>query len=325
MVNSIDERKDKIRFDPHNHYKTSSVLTSYDFRRVVKMSSERLGDRGIAGLVNFADKRYEQFVNSDVCKSRGLELGKEKNAMYFEGEDGDNDAIVVKGQEIPTRQGHILAMGLGYEKHVRQYRTFEDTLKEVKDLGAIAILDHPFYVEGAGKYVMRNPHLLEQIDAVEIHNGEASFGLLPSKWIESMPLPSGLKKLIPPIKANKNARGFYNMFLKQYPHLGAISTSDGHSISEWFGMVNEFGTSWTEIDEPETNANFVESLRNSVRNASHLSRRSKHKSYLGAMNHILDLVWITKIAPKFGLAKKFDTERPEYYLPPGELPEDKSQ
>ena len=53
----------------------------------------------------------------------------------------------------------------------------EETLKKAKDNNGIIIIDHPFYMEGTGNYLEKNSKLLENIDAIEIHNGEASFGL----------------------------------------------------------------------------------------------------------------------------------------------------
>lgn len=231
-------------------------------------------------MVNFYDRRYEEFV-----KLKGYSkdaLGKCINGIYVP----SKDIIVVKGQEVPTKQGHLLVLGLEYDVHLKNGRPLEDTLKEANDHNGIIVADHPFYREGLGPYLESHQDLLQDFDALETHNGEAAlslFGLLP-------------------FRANEKAREFYKKITLDNKYLGALSSSDGHSFYE-------LGSSWTEIEQPEKR-DFVNSLRQSIRNTSISTERQNVDSRLGALDHIIDLVSI-KAASKIGLRVKFETERPE--------------
>lgn len=277
----------KVRADFHNHLRTSSRLKDSDFNTAIDIASERLWLGGTFGMINFADKRYEKFIGL-----KGYErvyIGENKNAIYIP----EKDILVIKGQEVPTRQGHLLVLGLSYDEHITQYQTLEDTLNEAKDKNRTIIADHPFSFEGIGNYLKqddKNYRLLRKIDAIEIYNGEASIRPL----------------------ANWRAQNLFNTIVT-YP-TGAISTSDGHSFYE-------LGTNWTEIDEIDRKK-FSESLRKSVQNTKE-SVKMKSGNWIGDLDHITDLIFIVKIAPKLRLDWMFETERPEFYLPPFKMPEEK--
>ena len=275
----------KVKADLHNHLRTSSIFSDGDFNRAVDIASKRLGSGGVLGMVNFYDKRYEDFVGL-----RGYDryhTGKSANGIHIP----SKNLVIVKGQEVPTKEGHVLVFGLGYDVHLKNYRHLEDTLKEARDNNRIVIADHPFYRGGIGNYLENHQDLLQHFDAIEVHNGEAAFSLPIGNF---------------PEKANERAAIFYNKVFLDHPNLGALSSSDGHSMYE-------IGSSWTEIDSPEITdkTKFVHSLRNAIRNASFYTERKNTNSVFGAIDHIADLVFITKIAPKIGLAKRFDTERPD--------------
>ncbi|MEK6760720.1 MAG: hypothetical protein AABX93_02240 [Nanoarchaeota archaeon] len=267
----------KVKADFHNHLRTSSRLADSDFNRAVDIAECRLGSGGTFGMINFDDKRYEKFIgfkgyNRDY-------IGENKNAIYIPGKD----ILIVKGQEVPTQQGHLLILGLGYDEHIKQNQTLEDTIKESRDKEATIILDHPFckIACGAGEFLRKreNHNLLKYIDALEVHNGEVS--------------------LFPP--SNIKAKIFYNS-ISTY-NVGAISTSDGHSFYE-------LGTSWTEIDEIDRDkGKFLESLRKSVQETKY-SKRENSASLVGALEHGIYVKFTIPFLSKIGLSRLFDTERP---------------
>lgn len=269
----------KSRADLHNHLRTSSNIREQDFYRAIDLASQRLGEYGIFALVNFADKRYEHFIaqyNPKTCTRQ--DIGEDRNAIYIP----ERKVLIVKGQEVPTKQGHLLVLGLPYNKHIKQHQTLEDTIKQAMDLNAIKIADHPFFKAGIGPYLKQNPELIAFLDGIETHNGEAVYG-------------------------NKEAEIFHRLcFYNQFPNLGGLSSSDGHSF-------DELGRSWTEIDFPDItdSKRFVPSLRKSIRSTNPKTPRQEHTSYFGCLYHLLGLAFITKIAPKIGLAKMFETDRPE--------------
>ena len=272
---------EKIKADLHNHLRTSSILENSDFNNSIDVASRKLGSGACFGLINMHDRRYEKFADL-----KGYErewIGDNKNGIYIP----EKDVLVVRGQEITTKQGHLLVLGLGYEIHLKNGISLEETLKKAKDNNGIIITDHPFYTEGTGNYLEKNQKFLEDIDAIEVHNGESAFGLPLSPF---------------PIGANKKAQDFYSRIKKDYPHLGAISSSDGHSI-------DEVGSSWTEIDKPEYNKNFIYSLKDSVRNTNLANCKKMENSVFGAIKHLKELANIIA-SEKLG-SKKFETERPD--------------
>lgn len=273
----------KIKADLHNHLRSSSILKDSDFNSSIDAASKKLGGGATFGMVNVHDRRYEKFA--DLKGYERVWIGDNKNALYIP----DKDVLVVKGQEVHTDQGHLLVIGLGYDVHLKNNSSLEDTLKKAKDNGGTIITDHPFYMDGTGSYLEKNPQLLEYIDAIEVHNGEASFGLPVG------PFPSG---------ANKKAQEFYDEVKNDFPYLGAIASSDGHSIYE-------IGSSWTEINklDIEDNENFTYSLRESIRNTNLDSCKGMKDSRFGAVKHITELVGII-ISEKLGY-KGFKTERPD--------------
>jgi hypothetical protein len=277
-----------VKADLHNHLRTSSNLSDSDFNATINTSLRRLGPEGIVGLVNFDDKRYEQFINL-----KGYErtyVGEKSNGIYAYA-PRQRGIFVIKGQEVPTQEGHLLVFGLGKDVHLKQHRNLKDTLKEAKDNNGIVVVDHPFHSHGLGTYLEHNKDMINEIDAIEVHNGEAALGLPHTPF---------------PYRANQKAQEFYDRMKQEFPHLGALSSSDGHSLYE-------IGSSWTEIGEPDIwhNYRFVDSLRDSVRDTNNQTSAKRSNSVVGALDHMLDLAFIIKVAPKIGLSKRFETERPQ--------------
>jgi len=188
----------------------------------VNAVQQRLGSGGVIGLINFGDERYESFAHQSGYARENL-----GNALHFH----DQDVLIVKGQEVPTKQGHLLVLGIREGMHLKQKRTLEDTISEAKDNNGIIIADHPFYHEGIGEYLQRRPEILNDIDGMEVHNGEAAFSAF------------GLFPKILPKDANAKAQDFHNHASKRYFNLAPIETSDGHSI-------REIASSWREIYMP---------------------------------------------------------------------------
>lgn len=63
---------------------------------------------------------------------------------------------VVVGEEVTTRRGHLLVLGL--EQAIRPYRSLRDTIAAAHDAGALAIPAHPLvpWPSGAGSRVLRD-------------------------------------------------------------------------------------------------------------------------------------------------------------------------
>ncbi len=262
-----------IRADLHNHLRTSSNLKDGDFKEAIDCASVRMRNfyscmyDSMLGVVDFEDNRYEKFSELNIYK--GYERffpGDEKRVFYVP----EKRVFVVRGQEVPTLDGHILVLASCMNTKIKSGRSVDDTIREAKDDNAILVIDHPFYVNGLGDYILRNPEILNDIDAIEVHNGEAAFGVPFINW----PFPQG---------ANKRAQEFYKIVKEDFPNLGALASSDGHSFYE-------IGSSWTEMEKPslESETEFLEQFRNSIRNTRD-SKKQMFNSVFGAMDHVLDL------------------------------------
>lgn len=255
------------RADLHNHLRTSSNLKETDFNRAIDMAQRRLndGNGAIFGLVNFEDSRYETFIGF-----RGYDriyAGNNRNAIYLP----EKKVLVIKGQEVPTAQGHLLVLGLDYGTRLKAGKPLQETIKEAREQSGIIIADHPFYSHGVGFSLQNNPSLLEHFDAIETHNGEAAF-CIP---FINKPFPHG---------ANNKAQLFYDIISAEFPNLGAVSASDGHSF--W-----ELGSSWVEMQMPDLadSSKFNETLKKNVQRTGCLIKRKNKNSILGALEHIISL------------------------------------
>lgn len=253
------------RADLHTHLQTRNV--THDFNKITDTIRQRLGPEGIIGLINFEDDRYERVLGME-----GYERENVGNAFYIP----EKDVLVIKGQEVPTKEGHLLVLGLEEGIGLASNRSVEDTLKEARDNNGVIILDHPFYRDGLGNYFSERRRLFEEIDGIETFNGEASLPLGPST-----------------MKANGRALGLYLEAKKDNPHLGAISASDGHSLYE-------IGKSFTKL--PKIDYNSPESLNDSLREGIREDimrgeRVMDHRTgMIGTVDHVADLVSIIALS-----------------------------
>ena len=270
------EKYRDIRADLHNHFSTRSLVL--DFDRVVERISRTLGPGGICGFVNFEDQRYEAF-SKHASGDRIENLG---NALYVL----DKDLLIVKGQEVPTQQGHLLVLGLEEGTHLKSGEDLEETIGEAEINNGVIIADHPFYYQGVGEFLTTQGHdIFQRLDGFEVHNGEAAFSL------PFGPLPRD---------ANELARIAYDKFRwGSGAKVGAISSSDGHSFKE-------VGSSYTMLKMPSyagfaTSEDVSHYLREAVRGAVDIYKKNSKWS---AFKHALALAGIIALS-KTGLKKQF--------------------
>lgn len=265
----------KIKADLHNHFSTLENIGENIFDRTIDIAQKNLSAGGILGVINAQDKgigRYETFLRQGWRKSEDL-----GNAFYVP----DKNIYVIKGQEVFTQGGHILVLGLNHGVRLQDYRTLKDSFKESKDNDGITVLDHPCFLDGV---IAKNPEkYLEYfergwIDAIEVHNGEA--------WL---PVRGCIFK-----NANKKAQQIYNQIRDEYD-IGAISTSDGHS-------VNEIGMSYTFLEKPDFSSpeKLIESLRKSIREHKDFSNDKQINSIKATLNHSIKVAGL-RLASKLGL------------------------
>lgn len=294
-----------VKADLHNHLRTTSYFREGDFNRAVDIGQKRLGEGGIFGVVNFSDTRYEKF--SELKGYERVFVGEEENGVYVP----ERDILIVKGQEVPTRSGHLLVMGLPKNKHIKERRTLVDTISEARDKRGIVIADHPFYRDGIGHTLLASPELIEGIDAIESFNGEAAL------WIPKLT----------PGRANRKAEKFSDYvrgytFSRAMKRLGRLTSSDGHSFLE-------LGRCWTALEVSDDHNEFNNTnFRAAVRSAPHFKgvpvtytcsvTSQETPLRIPALMHAVILYsWIagTKIPQgvrrAIGIEKYYDVPRPE--------------
>ncbi|MFH1376909.1 MAG: hypothetical protein ABIH25_04700 [Candidatus Woesearchaeota archaeon] len=283
----------KIKADLHNHLgsgNNESVrnIDRYGFDNIALRAHSRLGDGGIVGITNFDDNRYEYFVNSEFENYERVDFG---NGIYVP----KLDLIFVRGEEVPIKEDgyevHLLALGTRQGTNIRAFGCLEDTLKEMEDKDAIIVADHPMYKLGIllalKNDTIRLEKTLARLDAVEVHNG-----------ISVLPIPGCMS-----FRANQNAQKFYDKVKENFPDLGALINTDGHS-------VNEIGTSFTFLNMIDNYAEFnnCDQFNKHLRKAIHNSRiplGRKYSSYIGALKHMIGVV---REDGPIGMVKRYFTK-----------------
>lgn len=249
----------KIKADLHNHLAHDNLKCFEQegfFNRVIDKAAKELGSGGILGLGNCLSTRYEKFIGL-----KGYDRVDLENAIYVP----EKDILVVKAQEVFAKQGDILALGLPKDVYIGEKGkvetlSLEESIAQANGHGAIIGIDHGYFIQGALPYIEKKLKILEDVDAIEVHNGNA--------WIP-----------VPPF-ANKKAQEFYNEVVKDFPHLGTWCSSDGHSVFE-------VGSSYSLINPVDVSdgERMKKSLRQSITEHKDWSEDKRTNSYIGAGIH----------------------------------------
>lgn len=129
-----------VKIDFHCHSKGS-----YDGKEPVDLMVEHVEDIELDG---FAVTDHDEIEKS-------LEASKI-------GED--SEAIVLTGEEVSTKDGHLLAIGV--KEKIEPGNPFMETVEEIRDRGGAAIVPHPFQKTRHGVSKSK----IKDIDAVEAFN-----------------------------------------------------------------------------------------------------------------------------------------------------------
>ncbi|ADJ16021.1 PHP-associated domain-containing protein [Halalkalicoccus jeotgali] len=171
-----------ISVDPHVHSEGS-----YDGHEPVELILEHAADIGLDGVVITDHDEIEHSIRAaELAPRYGL--------------------IGIPGVEVSTAHGHLLAIGV--EELPDAGNPFEDTVEEVRELGGVAAVPHPFQRSRHGVRKRR----IEDCDAIEVYNSMLFTGY-----------------------RNRRARAFAERHA--YPKLGA---SDAHYLPN-------VGRAYTEI------------------------------------------------------------------------------
>lgn len=146
MVSRVDNTEDTmadevtVTIDPHVHSEDS-----YDGHEPVELLLEQARDIGLDGIViTDHDEIGESLRAADIAPEYGL--------------------VGIPGVEVSTAAGHLLAIGVEERPDPRQ--PFAETVDEVRELGGIAVIPHPFQRTRHGVRKRR----ITDCDAIETFN-----------------------------------------------------------------------------------------------------------------------------------------------------------
>lgn len=111
-------------------------------------------------------KNLNAIAISDHNTLIGSKIGQTYNNKY--------PITILPSIEITSQHGHIL--GLGVQDHIPAQQTAEETIEQIHDQDAIAILAHP-YVRYRNGVLTHHTHHNLKFDAIETRNSRFIFGI----------------------------------------------------------------------------------------------------------------------------------------------------
>jgi len=160
-------------YDLHTHLFTNWERGRFSLERASRGVDDIIDSIKYAGLdgialVNFGDIRFEEFAAKARVHFGRYKLMREiVNALSFT--DGDSVFRVIRGQEIPTSEGHVLALGGNGFARIPRGLSLKDTLDEADNAGIPVIADHPLGYMGIGEKKLND--YSERFAAYELFNG----------------------------------------------------------------------------------------------------------------------------------------------------------
>lgn len=234
------------RIDLEAHWTTKSrVLNAFDIFRTAKRV---LGPNSVVGLTNCKDQRYEA-----VDKGIYDDLG---NAFY----SFHDQVMVVKSQEVKTKDGDLLVVGLPSGIHLQNGRSLEDSIKEASDSKGVVIATTPYHGKSrTPEILIENPRLFAYLDGIEVRNGNMS------------------------ATQNEQAVELYTIGRRHNGSLGAIGSSDAHRFADVGRTYFETQT-LPDLENLDTPERVLSALRDAVRQSNFMDVKGT-RNYVGAVLH----------------------------------------
>lgn len=85
--------------------------------------------------------------------------------------------VVIRGVEISTASGHLLAYGI--KRDIESKMSMEESCRAVKNQGGVSVLAHPFDFFRHGSVRIGD---FKVVDAVEVFNAKSPFNFLANKY-----------------------------------------------------------------------------------------------------------------------------------------------
>ncbi|MEK6875357.1 MAG: hypothetical protein AABX30_01600 [Nanoarchaeota archaeon] len=142
------EIKNSFKIDSHVHIYTSYLDKRWEpGPRDLETFTKEFSKRGLnaSTLTNFNDERYELFIETAKNLPKGWDFKEYKRGaivtMPDKTDPNGNKFYWFKSQEIPTEKGHVLFLGTLKGKHIKPFKSLEETLKKADPLNTI-VADH---------------------------------------------------------------------------------------------------------------------------------------------------------------------------------------
>lgn len=271
----------------HNHLGRNGRNPGFD--RTVDIVYEALGPKGIFGIGNCNDFRYESFISQEGNYER-VKIGSGNPIAIYVPE---KEIMLVRGQEVFSNRGHFLV--LGHSKNIGR-SNLDDALHEASDNNSLIGIDHRYYLGGLGKFLEEKPDYEGYFDFDEVYNGTSEIG----KWFLG-PRNSN-KKAIENYKKNLQGKIFQNPRNGKKHLIGAVAFGDTHQLKR-LGM-NIVGKSYTKLEldfmKDEEKASkveaeeFVEDLRYGLQN-SKFDNLVMKPNKIDALIHAFNMVVVNRV------------------------------
>jgi predicted metal-dependent phosphoesterase TrpH len=113
----------------------------------------------------------EEVVEAAIENGVGCVAITDHNSFkaYYDVKD-NGKVIIVPGQEVSSKEGHIIALGI--DKEIARGMDIIDSIKAIHEAGGIAVAAHPYrWWSGLGE-----KNVMESFDGVEALNGRSTEG-----------------------------------------------------------------------------------------------------------------------------------------------------
>jgi predicted metal-dependent phosphoesterase TrpH len=151
--------------------------------------------------------------------------------------DTFEDALIIPGSEISSRDGHII--GLGLSSPVLRGLSGDETIKEIRKLGGVSIVVHPYDLF---RSAIKPDILTTMPDAVEVVNSGSIFHSMTWKRARAfalehrLPMTAGSDSHIPETIGNA-----FTTIESDYPTIGSVLDAIKKGATTAQGRPNTLG------------------------------------------------------------------------------------
>lgn len=117
----------------------------------------------IDSVLDLVEQARDRGLNGFAITDHGSLQGAQQAVKLLK-EINHPDMILIKGAEINTKSGHILALGI--ERIIERNQTVNRTVSQIHEQDGVAIAPHPYKISGIGEEKVRQANL----DGIEVYN-----------------------------------------------------------------------------------------------------------------------------------------------------------